>query len=118
MQIGFRRVQPLPRRGHLAGEAAPVELSLVSASRLAARLIAFQPRARFVGCRHLALLLGSVVGRRLQRGLRGLYAALGRGQAGARLHVVQHQQQLARRHLVARLHIHRLDGGRNRAVIS
>jgi hypothetical protein len=84
--------------------------------QIPAGLVAVKLAAGNVACRHLPLLLGSVVGGRFHRGFGRLDPTLGRGQPCSRLDVVQHHQQLAGRHLVARLYIDRLDGGCDGAV--
>jgi hypothetical protein len=84
--------------------------------QIPAGLVAVQPAAGNVACRHLPLLLGSVVGGRFHRGFGCLDPALGRGQPCSRLDVVQHHQQLAGRYLVAGLHVDCLDDGCDRAV--
>ena len=79
VQAGFGRLQRSPGRAHLACRSRARRVQLDQRIQIVLRLVALEAGAGNIAGRHLALLLGSVMGGRIQSCLRRLYAALGGG---------------------------------------
>ena len=116
MQAGLCGLQPRAGRNHLAWSRSAGRGQFGERIQIVLRLIACQAILLDLGRRCLLLRLGAVVRGGIERRLRRLHAALSARHLRAGRHVVERDQQLAGRDLIALLRIHRLHRGGDGAV--